>query len=98
MTRKERVLRILKTLSAGISLEDIEEGLSIGFDAETISDATNIDRSNVSRELNNLVREGRAFKIVGRPVRFLDKGSLEEIMPINYDGNYIFNNVDDFYK
>jgi transcriptional regulatory protein LevR/transcriptional regulator with AAA-type ATPase domain len=35
-----------------------------------IADALNIARSNVSKELNELVREGKLSKIGGRPVRY----------------------------
>lgn len=98
MTRKEKVFKALKTLSAEISLEDVDKNSSIGFDAETISDITGIDRSNVSRELNDLVREGRAFKIIGRPVLFLAKESLEGIIPIDYDCDFIFDSMADFLK
>jgi len=96
MTRKEKVYRALKTLSDELLLEDIDENSSIGFDAETISNITDIDRSNVSRELNDLVREGRAFKIIGRPVLFLARESLEEIIPVSYDGDFIFHSISDF--
>ncbi len=96
MTRKEKVYRMLKKLSYDISKNDLVEKLNIGFDAETISHVTGINRSNVSRELNELVREGRAIKIVGRPVKFLEKTHLEEISQKNYDGDGVFESLDDF--
>ncbi|GMG95342.1 sigma 54-interacting transcriptional regulator [Tepidimicrobium xylanilyticum] len=96
MTRKEKVYKVLKDLTDELSLEDVKKGSSLGFDAETISDITDIDRSNVSRELNDLVREGRAIKIIGRPVLFLARESLETIIPINYEGDFIFETMADF--
>lgn len=98
MTRKEKVYRMLKKLSYDISKNDLVEKLNIGFDAETISHVTGINRSNVSRELNELVREGRVIKIVGRPVKFLDKTRIEEIFQIDYDGDGVFESLDDFFK
>ena len=98
MTRKEKIFRALKSLSHEVSLENLEGSMSTGFDAETISNITDFDRSNVSRELNDLVREGRAFKIIGRPVMFFDKESFEEIMSSSYEGDLIFNSMTDFLK
>lgn len=96
MTRKEKVYKALKDLTEGLSLEDIRKGSPLGFDAETISDIIHVDRSNVSRELNDLVREGRAIKIIGRPVLFLAKESLERIIPINCEDSLVFEAASDF--
>ena len=96
MNRKERVLGTLRNLTVDLSLENINDDTSIGFDAEAISNITGMDRSNVSRELNQLVRECKVFKIIGRPVLFLAKESLEEIIPINYEGDFTFNSMDEF--
>ena len=54
MTRKDIIYNALRTLSEDITIENLKEGLKIGIDAETISGFTNIGRSNVSRELNQL--------------------------------------------
>lgn len=41
-----------------------------GFTAEELADELGLLRSNVSRELNKLYREGRIDKSVGRPVKY----------------------------
>lgn len=47
-----------------------------------------------------MVREGRVIKIVGRPVKFLDKIRIEEIFQIDYDGGDggVFESLDDFFS
>ncbi|AEE91836.1 PTS system transcriptional activator [Tepidanaerobacter acetatoxydans Re1] len=96
MTRKEKVFIALKNLSSDVSAAKIAEDLSFGFDAETISKVTEIDRSNVSRELNELVRENKAIKIIGRPVKFFAKSCLEEILQIKYEGDGVIEDVNNF--
>jgi len=96
MTRKEKVYRTLKDLTDNLTFDDIIKGSSIGIDAKTISNITHIDRSNVSKELNNLVREEKVIKIIGRPVMFLAKESLERIISINYKGDFVFKNITEF--
>lgn len=49
-----------------------------GIDSMTISEELSLDRSNVSRDLNELVREDKIVKIIGRPVRFLEKAQYEK--------------------
>ncbi len=98
MTRKEKICSVLGKLSSKLSIEVIKNGLDIGFDTETISSITGIDRSNVSRELNNLVEEGRVIKILGRPVMFLSRDFLEMDRSINYNGSLVFDSMDNFLK
>ena len=96
MTRKERVFKALKELCASLELDEIKNG-SVGFDAKSICNVVGMDRSNVSRELNNLVREGRAVKIAGRPVKYLDKESMRWLFSKGHD-NCTFNSIRDFSK
>jgi len=92
VTRKEKVFMALKSLSKDITLNDLE-GESAGFTTATISDITGVSRSNVSRELNVLVKEERAIKIVGRPVQFIEKKKLEEIIRLDLHGQNTFNSL-----
>lgn len=48
--------------------------------------------------MNELVREGRAIKFIGRPVKFLEKAHVEGIFDMTYDGDGVFENVDGFLK
>lgn len=41
-----------------------------GIDTSTLSNLTNISRSNVSHELNCLCKEGKIYKTSSRPVKF----------------------------
>ncbi|MBK1812451.1 sigma 54-interacting transcriptional regulator [Clostridium sp. YIM B02505] len=53
---------------------------NIGFSAIDISEKLDILRNNVSMELNTLLRQDKIIKIKGRPVLYLDKPSIEEII------------------
>ena len=41
-----------------------------GIDTSTLSNLTNISRTNVSHELNCLCKEGKIYKTSSRPVKF----------------------------
>ncbi|MEO1770766.1 sigma 54-interacting transcriptional regulator [Candidatus Enterococcus ferrettii] len=49
-----------------------------GSTSTEIADALGLDRANVSKDLNRLVTEQKAFKINKRPVLFIDKQTIEE--------------------
>ncbi|MGM0215992.1 sigma-54-dependent transcriptional regulator [Enterococcus sp. AZ109] len=49
-----------------------------GSNSTEIAEALNLDRANVSKDLNRLVTEQKAIKIAKRPVLFIDKKTLEE--------------------
>ncbi|MGP6146383.1 sigma-54-dependent transcriptional regulator [Jeotgalibaca sp. A122] len=53
------------------TLTDQEIELGHGPTTKMIADALDIQRTNVSKDLNQLVREGKLFKTDGRPVRYL---------------------------
>lgn len=55
-----------------------------GADALVISLDLKLDRSNVSRELNKLWKEGKLIKIQGRPILFLDYATLKNEFSFNY--------------
>lgn len=63
MNRRER---ILKALTENSGLE--------GLDALALSGLTGIGRANISRELNELTREGKLVKLTGRPVKYFLHG------------------------
>lgn len=64
MNRRERILQVLT-----------ENGNTGGMDASALVRLTGIDRANISRELNTLVREGKLIKLSGRPVRYFLYGT-----------------------
>ena len=53
-----------------------------GFSAQEIGDTLDILRNNVSKELNTLCREKKIIKIKNRPVLYLDRKCLENILSI----------------
>lgn len=65
MNRKERIFQCVCQLVE-------EQEIKTGVDSVTISQKLGLDRSNVSRDLNELVREGRIAKTGGRPVCFME--------------------------
>jgi len=95
MTRKEKIYNALVLLSENITIEKIKKGFK-GYEAEEIAEMTNIDRSNVSRELNCLIKEGKIIKITGRPVYFMDRHIVEDLFNKNFSANTIFSSYDDF--
>ncbi|MFO8068372.1 MAG: sigma 54-interacting transcriptional regulator [Alkalibacterium sp.] len=74
MNRKQRILKYMKEACASFSLQDIEEDM--GITTKEVAEAVNSIRSNVSKDLNQLVRDGELKKIDGRPVRFI---TLEKV-------------------
>ena len=76
MLREVRIQECLRDLSSKVSLEDINNGIG-GISAFEIAECLKLDRANVSKELNLLVRKEQAIKIMGRPVLFFDASVLE---------------------
>lgn len=68
-TRKKIIFHELYTLSETVLKLNIDE--TVGWTANELADLTGYSRSNVSRELNALHKEGEIIKIGGRPVRFI---------------------------
>lgn len=69
MNRKERIYQYILEISATRTEQDSE--LGHGPTTKMVADALNIQRPNVSKDLNQLVREGKLYKTEGRPVRYL---------------------------
>ena len=75
MKRSERIYNYIKEKSAEYKKAELKG--AVGLDAQEIAGALDILRNNVSKELNELHRQGRIVKFMGRPVRYFDKESLE---------------------
>lgn len=88
MGRKEKVYNALKELCADITLEELSKGF-IGFEATDIGAKIGVSRSNVSKELNRLLIEKRVIKIKGRPVYYLDKAKIENILERKIEGKSV---------
>lgn len=61
MTRREKILQYLQAHAK----------VDVGLTTNEIAQSLGILRSNVSKELNNLVRQKQIFKLKGRPVHYL---------------------------
>ncbi len=73
MLRKDRVLDALRSLCAQQPVQQNIWDQRTGISAEEIAEAAKIDRTNASRDLNQLVQEGKVERIPGRPVLFVVK-------------------------
>ncbi|WP_225744629.1 sigma-54-dependent transcriptional regulator [Marinilactibacillus sp. Marseille-P9653] len=70
MKRKERILEYVLEQTKGYTKNELE--LKQGVTTQQLSESLDILRSNVSKDLNELVREGQLYKIEGRPVKYID--------------------------
>ena len=59
-----------------LSSEDIEKGA--GITTREVAEALDIQRSNASKDLNELVKDGLLLKTDGRPVRYLIRSEQTE--------------------
>lgn len=55
-----------------------------GICTDLVSSAIGIDRTNVSRILNQLWKDGKLIKIQGRPILFLDLDTIKSEYPASY--------------
>ncbi|MEG1003635.1 MAG: sigma 54-interacting transcriptional regulator [Clostridium sp.] len=83
ISRKDKVYLKLKELSKGILKEKINDCERIGIQTTYIAEVLNISRSNVSKELNSLYKEKKVVKILGKPILYIDKTSLEKSLEIS---------------
>ena len=70
MKRIERIYDYVISNTKCYSKKELE--LKQGITTKEISEALDIQRSNVSKDLNLLVREGKLYKVEGRPVKYID--------------------------
>lgn len=68
MKRKDRIYEFVSEKTTGSTVTELSEGAAVT--TEEVANALDLIRSNVSKELNQLVRENKLTKISGRPVRY----------------------------
>ncbi|WP_160677290.1 sigma-54-dependent transcriptional regulator [Clostridium sp. C8-1-8] len=83
MKKIDKIYCYLEENTRKLSKEDILN--DIGFTSVDIAEELGMLRNNVSRELNELLRLGKIIKIKERPVRFLPKSVLKEILNIEIE-------------
>lgn len=91
MKRIDKVYKYIYENTSKLTLKDLNG--KVGFSASEISEELNILRNNVSMELNILLKQDKIIKIKGRPVLYLHKESIEEIVGYKLENNNI--EVDD---
>ena len=89
-TRIERISSYLKEQTDAI----LQDGLNNepGIDALLCALDLHLDRANVSKDLNRLWKEGRAVKVQGKPVYYLDYTVLSRHFPNQYIPSIISKN------
>ncbi|WP_123054524.1 sigma-54-dependent transcriptional regulator [Clostridium sp. JN-1] len=93
MKRIDKIYNYLLDNTKKLNLDTIKE--KKGFSASEISKELDILRNNVSMELNVLLRDKRIIKIKGRPVLFLEKGTVENIVGCKLEGKSLeFDSID----
>lgn len=75
MKRKDLIYQYVKKNTEQLTAEELDFGS--GLTTMEISKDLDIVRSNVSKELNELVREEKIVKLKGRPVRYVDASCLK---------------------
>ena len=95
MKRIDRIYHYIQEKSSSYQKENIKG--RIGVEATEISDQLDILRSNVSRELNTLQRQGKIVKFIGRPVLYFDRECLEEFLGMRLEGeSFQFSAIEDY--
>lgn len=82
--RKDRVLYLLRQLTENIVPALLSSPERLGISTQDIADTLVLLRNNVSMELNRLVKERKAIKIMGKPVLYLATASLARIYPYEF--------------
>ncbi|MCB5951236.1 sigma 54-interacting transcriptional regulator [Enterococcus sp. BWT-B8] len=74
MKRIEKIYLYVKEKSAESASSDLP--MELGVTTSEISEALAIQRTNASKDLNQLVRKGLLEKLDGRPVKYVDKSAV----------------------
>lgn len=77
ITRKKQICDFLIQHFQTILEANQQDLFACGCHAEQIAGQLGLDRANVSRELNQLVKEELILKVNGKPVNYFSKNSLE---------------------
>lgn len=78
MKREEQVRIALKKESLSHTISDFKDGYQ-GCTSSYLAKLLELDRSNISRSLNQLVADKKAIKIKGKPVHYISKEAIEII-------------------
>ena len=88
MLRKDRILEALRSMCAQRPAQSGALRRYAGFSAEDVADFAGVDRTNASRDLNQLANAGEIQRIPGRPVLFaINTLSTEPLHENRSNGN-----------
>ncbi|MEG0783300.1 sigma 54-interacting transcriptional regulator [Carnobacterium sp.] len=76
MKRIEKIYLFVSKQSKALSREEVASGA--GITTKEVAEAFGIQRTNASKDLNKLVKDGLLAKIDGRPVRYLECGLVSQ--------------------
>ena len=79
MLRRSKVFDCLRQECESVSISQIENGYE-GISAQQLAAKLDMDRANISKELNHLHQENAVIKITGRPVYYFDREKLEQLL------------------
>lgn len=78
LKRSDKIYNYILEKSKDLTKKDLEK--KPGFSSSEISDRLNILRNNVSKELNELLRQDKIIKIKERPVLYIDRKTVERLL------------------
>jgi Transcriptional regulators containing an AAA-type ATPase domain and a DNA-binding domain len=97
MNRIDRVSEKIKEISSKVKKEDILSHRDVGYSATYIADLVGSQRNNITTDLNNLFKEGKLIKIIGKPMLFFDREVFEKAFNIKLkEGNLCCKSLDEF--
>lgn len=87
MKRIDRVYQYVKSETENLNSSDLDN--FVGVTTNQVAENCNIQRSNASKDLNSLVREGLIDKLDGRPVRYVCKSVFRHKPLSKYVESYL---------
>ncbi|MGX7417335.1 sigma 54-interacting transcriptional regulator [Carnobacterium gallinarum] len=80
MKRIEKIYLYVSQKSKELNMDEVASG-SAGVTTNEVAESFGIQRSNASKDLNELVKDGLLAKIEGRPVRYIESGLVTKSTP-----------------
>lgn len=84
LKRRDRIYQLLNNNLKNQGISETTQILDYGLHAAELSAKLDIERSNVSRELNQLLKETSVIKISGKPVLYFSKNVLERLFNVKF--------------
>lgn len=99
MGNKQEIYDLIDHYTRRINYEDLRDVNLAMCNANDISIKIGLDRSSISRYLNELVSDGKLIKVKGKPVLFLSKAAIEQKFKLHlYKKDIIIDNIKELFK